>query len=374
MANFRLYDDLTAKALLERMLDRYRYEFDKREGSLTWDEFANVAIELRHLYIQLDWQWKQMFGDTADREALIRLAADRDIYPMPASPAVVLAAFNVPIPIGERFSAGDVKYVVSEAVAVEDPDDRRYRYNLTCEAVGKGGNLTEWALKPVRTVQGLNYARIEKIQIPGEDDEDTEAFRERYYETLRHNKYGFNIAEYQSQVNLIAGVGGVRTYPADPKPGHVRVVIIDSEYMPAEEALISKVQEILDPVPFAQQGIGRAPIGHLVKVETGKTSPINVELNLTLNTDTTFESIKSDVIKVIGDYLLELRKGWQRAYDPVRRTQTGMTVRIAHIDTRVLDIPGVVDVVGTKINGEAKNFNPALDDIPVLGTVSHAES
>lgn len=368
-----MYDDLTAGALLDRMLDRYKYEFDKREGSLTWDEFSNVAIELRHLYIQLDWQWKQMFGDTADREALIRLAADRDIYPLPASPAIVMGQFNHPVDMGDRFNAGDLNYTVTSMIdPPEDLDGSMYYYLLKCETTGVIGNLIDWSLTPIRTIPGLISAKIVKIQIPGTDDEGTEAFRERYYETLKHNKYGFNIAEYQSQVKLIPGVGGVRTYPADPEAGYVRVLVISSEFKPASETLVNLVQETLDPVPKHQLGIGRAPIGHYVNVYSPATVEINVSFKLTLKADMVYEQVRSDVESAVESYLLDLRRGWEKAYDPVLRTQTGMIVRLAHIETRVLTIEGVEDVEDTKINGEAKNFNPPLDALPVLGGVTNA--
>lgn len=367
MAN--LYDDWTAEALFDRMLDRYQYEFDKREGSLVWDEFRNVAIELRHLYIQLDWQWKQMFGDTAGRESLIRLAADRDIYPMPASPAVVLGEFNSPVQSGERFNAGDLNFTLKEAA--EGPDPTKYYYNLMCEIPGTDGNMADWELRPIRTVPGLQRARIIGIQVPGEDEEPTEDFRERYYETLRHSKYGFNIAEYQYQVKLIPGVGAVRTYPADPSPGRVRVVVLDGNNMPATSTLIERVQEVLDPVPFAQQGIGRAPIGHLVTVETAAEAAVNVSFSLTLTAGTSYAGIAEGVRAAIEGYLKQLRAGWEKAYDPITRTQTGMTVREAQIETRLLDIPGVIDVTNTKINGVAGNFNPPLDAVPILGSVTN---
>lgn len=364
-----LYGDLTAEALLDRMLDRYRLEFDKREGSLTWDEFANVAIELRLLYIQLDWQWRQMFGDTAERAALIRLAADRDIKPQPASAAVIEGAFNIPIAEGERFNLGDYNYMVYSSM--ESPDEL-YHYLLRCETVGSVGNMTFGDLVPIRNIPGLVTSEVVAVAIPGEDEEETEAFRERYYETLRHAKYGFNVAEYQSQVNLIPGVGAVRTYPADPDAGHVRVVILDSLWLPATPTLVAEVQEILDPVPYRQQGMGRAPVGHFVSVQTAATATIDIQMTVTIAPETNWEAVHPLIMDRLEDYLLELRQGWEKAYDPVLRTQTGMTVRQAHIDTRILEVPGVIDVTNTLINGVDGNYNPPLDAVPILGTVTNA--
>lgn len=355
------------------MLARYSDEFDKREGSITWDEFANVAIELRHLYIQLDWQWAQMFGDTAGREALIRLAKDRGIEPIPARASVVQGVFNVEMQVGERFSVrnSDINFIITEPIFDIESPDTYYGYEMRCEELGSVGNIVEWPLVPIRTINGLTYAKIEKILMPGEDEEATEEFRQRYYETLKHNKYGFNVAEYQYQVNMLQGVGAVRTYPADPEPGQVRLVILNNDLMPASKELIAEVQEIIDPVPFAQKGIGRAPIGHLVTVYTAEADPIDFEVRLSMAPGLTTNDVALKVEEAISSYLKELRDVWEKEYNPVDRTQTGMTVRQAHIDTRLLAIDGVEDVYDTLINGIDGNYEPEMDALPVMGKVTY---
>lgn len=363
-----LYKDITAESLLQRMLDRYRHEFDKREGSLTWDEFANVAVELRHMYIQLDWMWQQMFGDTADREHLIRLAADRDITPHLPTPAVLVGEFNLPIAEGERFNLRDLNYIVT---SVEEDAETGYRYLLTCETPGTAGNITYGTFVPIRPIPGLTHSVVVAVAVPGENEEDTEAFRERYYETLRSNKYGFNIAEYQSQVDDIPGVGAVRVYPADPEPGHVRLVILSSDWGEASSVLVSQVQEILDPVPYQQMGVGRVPIGHQVKVEAAQPDTINVRLRIVLASGTNQATVEPEIREAIEQYLLELRMGFSDLHDPLSQNQAGMMVRQAHIETRVLSVPGVVDVTGTWINGVEGNYNPPKDSIPVLGAINY---
>lgn len=364
-----LYGDITADKIFKRMLDRYKYEFDKREGSIVWDEFMNVAIELKHLYIQLDWQWSQMFGDTADRQALIRLAADRDIHPLPATSSIVKAAFDLPMEKGERFNAGDINFVVTEQITDIETDDGFYRYKLMCEELGEVGNISNWDITPIRTIQGLTYARIEAILVPGENEEDTESFRERYYESLRHNKYGFNIAEYQYQVNMLPGVGACRVYPADPKPGHVRLVILDSKFMPASGELIKSVQEILDPVPYHQQGIGRVPIGHYVDVQTAKEKEVNIKCKILLEPGKSFKDVQSEAFDIVSAYLALVRESFQKEFDFVNRGK-GLVVRQAHIETRLLEIEGVLDVTTCLINDKDGNLVLDSDVVPTMGVVS----
>ena len=48
--------------------------------------------------------------------------------------------------------------------------------------------------------------------IPGEDEEDTEVFRQRYMDSLNAQAFGGNRADYLEKVNAIPGVGGVKVY------------------------------------------------------------------------------------------------------------------------------------------------------------------
>ena len=75
-----VFGEYTASFILERMLSRIPDKFDKREGSIIYDALAPAAIELEIMYMELDYILKNVFGDTADREGLIRLAYDRTFY------------------------------------------------------------------------------------------------------------------------------------------------------------------------------------------------------------------------------------------------------------------------------------------------------
>ena len=49
---------------------------------------------------------------------------------------------------------------------------------------------------------------------------------------------------------------------------------------------------------------------------------------------------------------------------------SGLTVRLSQVETRMLDIPGVLDVQGTRLNGGLANVT-LKEEIPVLGVMSH---
>ena len=94
--------------------------------------------------------------------------------------------------------------------------------------------------------------------------------------------------------------------------------------------------------------------------EANKTS-LNISMKLTLTQDT--GDIMQDIKTKIDEYLQSLREDFG--------TSETKVVRISMIENKILDVTGVVDITGTKINGLEKNL--VLDEIaiPILGEVTY---
>ena len=56
----------------------------------------------------------------------------------------------------------------------------------------------------------LKPVKITSVLVPGEDEEDTELFRQRYLNSLNAQAFGGNQIDYIEKVNAIPGVGGVK--------------------------------------------------------------------------------------------------------------------------------------------------------------------
>ena len=84
-----MYEDQTFDVILQRMLSRVPETMDKRESSPIYAALAPAAVELTSMYIAFDCMLAETFGDTASREYLIRLCADRGITPKKATQAVL---------------------------------------------------------------------------------------------------------------------------------------------------------------------------------------------------------------------------------------------------------------------------------------------
>ena len=76
-----MYEEQTFDAIMQRMLERIPDTLDKRESSPVYMALAPAAVELASLYVGFDCMLAKTFGDTASREYLIRLCADRGITP-----------------------------------------------------------------------------------------------------------------------------------------------------------------------------------------------------------------------------------------------------------------------------------------------------
>lgn len=71
--------------------------------------------------------------------------------------------------------------------------------------------------------------------------------------------------------------------------------------------------------------------------------------------------------QTIEAYLLELRQNWKNS-----KSGVSTIVRISQIETRLLNLSGVLDIGQTTINGVDKNLIIGGNDLPVLGAVTHA--
>lgn len=349
-----MYENMTYEYILERMLDRVPNSIDKREGSVIFDTLAPAAAELAQIYIEADVILNETFADTASREYLIKRAAERGIVPYAASNAILRGLFNIDIPIGSRFSLGSLNYTVIEKI-------KDFEFKLKCETEGREGNLYFGTLIPIDYIEGLTSALLTEVLIPGEDQEETEQLRSRYFDSLASQAFGGNVTDYREKVNELQGIGGVKVYPAWDGGGTVRLVIINSEYHRPSEELIESVQSEIDPMDNQGKGLGIAPIGHVVTVSGVEEQQINITATISYQPGWEWIDVKGYVEAEIDKYFLELSQTWS--------DNQNLIVRISQIETRLLNVAGILDIFGTAINGAEQNLVLGSDFIPVRGDI-----
>lgn len=354
-----MYKEQIQDVILERMLERVGAKFDKREGSIIWDALAPAAVEFQNFFYSLAAVLDEVFADTATRKYLIKRAAERGIKPYPASYAIVKGEFtpaNVDV-LGKRFSHEDLNYIVTEKIS-----DGIYK--LQCETVGAEPNGQTGRLIPIDYVTGLETANIIELLIPGEDEEDTEALRNRYFASLDSEAYGGNKKDYKDKALSYQGVGGVKVYSGAEwnGGGTVLLVIQDGEMGVPSDEFIAEMQEDFDPEANCGEGEGIAPIGHFVTVLPVNMTTVNVDVVLDYNSGESWETVGQKVKDAIEGYFKTLNTRWQN--------NDHIVIRIAHLESALLDIDGVLDVQSTLINGEEVNFSLDKNSLVKLGVVN----
>lgn len=355
-----MYEHLTYDFILNRMLERVPNHVDKREGSVIFDALAPAAAELAQMYLELDINTNLSYADTATGEFLDKRTAEFGINRKPATRARRKGLFfgngNMPIsvPLGSRFSIGELNYRVTSRLGDG-------QFELECETAGVSGNQQFGPLLPIEYINGLVRAELVDILIPGEDTESDQSLRERFYETVNEQPFGGNVSDYKQKLTSIQGIGGVKVFPTWQGGGTVKCTLITSDFHPPTPDMLQEVQTLIDPEQNQGAGIGMAPIGHSVTIAGVSSVSMAVETTVILAADMSVGQVQSDIESSIEDYLLTLRKAW--------KDEERIIVRIAQIESRILIVPGVVDVSNTKLNGAAANIELREEEIPQLGQV-----
>ena len=349
-----MFEHQSFEAIVERMLERISNDVDKREGAIIYDTGAMTAKELQEMYIALDSIILETFPETASRPNLIRRAAEYGVYPYEATHAILKGVFSKDIPIGSRFSLGDLDYIAIQRISPGV-------YEMQCETTGVIGNTQFGALIPIEYIDGLEIAELTELLIPGEDEEPTEDFRRRFFLTRKQIPYGGNRDDYIQKVMSIHGVGGVKPYRTPAGGGTVGITIIDSDFKAPSSALIEEAQTIIDPIVNSGEGLGLAPYGHRVTVSGVENVVIDIYLKLVIS-NVTHGQLQPEVEEIIDEYFLSLKKEWQNS--------NFLIIRQLQIESRSVDIVGISDVLESTINGEDSNFTLAHNQVPILGTVT----
>lgn len=359
-----MYESNTYENILARELARVATDVDKREASIIYDTNAAGAVEFQNMYIDLDVILQETFADTASREFLIKRASERGLSPYDATYAVLKGKFNIAVDIGSRFSLDQENFNYEVTKAIETPDEEGfYTYEVTCETIGVEGNRHFGKLIPIEYIRGLETAELTELLIPGEDEEDTEEFRQRYFDSLDPQAFGGNIADYKQKTKAIQGVKQVKVYPVWQGGGTVRLVIMDSEYGVPTAELIDLVQTTIDPMQNQGQGLGLAPIGHVVTVDGVEATTVNISFSLTFQNGGTWVGVQTQIEEIIDNYFLELKKTWE--------DNNNLAVRISQLESRILEIETILDIEGTTLNDSDKNLILEADNIPIRGSVTN---
>lgn len=371
------FSNKTYRNILNEQLAKVPDTVDKREGSMIQTALGPESWYLEGVYLDLDRVQKNAHAETAGGEALELICAERGIRRKRAGKAVKRGTFNVPVPIGSRFSTiGEpaLSYRVIEKLT-EEPG--ACVYYLECETPGTSGNSYTGALLAADYVTGLTLAGLDGLAEAGTEEESDESLRARYMETFDTPSFGGNAAAYRGAVLGMDGVGAVQIYPAWQGGGTVLCSILGSDMRPAPESVVKRVQQAICPLQNggaepSPAGYGFAPIGAAVTVVSADALEVDIACSVQFEAQASAETLRGQIRPKLEEYLKEVNAEWGRQ----RRDQTQkhtVVVYRARIIQCVMSVDGVVNVTDVKLNGAGEDLyctqTEKLQQVPVLGEV-----
>lgn len=361
-----MFESMTYESILKRALSNVPSNVDKREGSIIYDALAPACAELAQIYIQLDIVLNNAFADTAEREFLELRAKERGIAPKEATRAILKmeATYNGDtenIKAGDRFALNDVTYTVIEQMTNDTMETKTVYtfgsqleinpgefvpgwWKVECDTEGIIGNKQFGDLIPIETIKDLKTAKLTELLVPGEDLEETEDFRQRYFEEINNEAFGGNRADYKKWVKEIDGVGMVKLVRAPESGGTVGLIITDSDNNTPTQELVKEVKEYLDPVENEGLGCGIAPIGHIVDVKGADGKQLSITVDWQLLSGANSDTVYGKAAKIIKEYLETLNEQWEDT--------TTLTVNAFQIMAKMSELNEIVDITSLTIDGE----------------------
>ena len=376
-------DEQDYEYILASYLGNVRDDVDKREGSIIWDAGAPCCIEIAKAYLYLQAMILNAFAATAQSPFLEYRCAEQGIEREPATYAKRLGTFTdgagqpYPITIGTEFSTvSETNLVNFKVLSVYTKNDETVpgSYILECTEAGTVGNEYFGEIVPVLNLSGLATATLTDILVPGENEQDIEDLRNKYFEVVNEKPFGGNITDYRQYVESLEGVGICQIYPAWNGGGTVKISFIDSSFNIPSSTLIANVQKAVDPHyndEYAGKGLGKAPIGHVVTVVGGTALKVNIEATVEYKKSYSSQAVNPNIKTNIENYFLSLRKEWDQADD---LNNYSLKVIIARVRSAILNTTGVENITSCKLNGALDDItlteDKTLQQVPVVGEIT----
>lgn len=349
-----------ARPPLAELTERVRSDLRGRleiGGALLRRAMADViaavwAGAVHTLYGYLDWLAKQLFGDSAEREQLLRKAALYGISPVPATFATgnvtatgtdgseilaetilrLDAATSYRVTTGQTIAAGTATLPI-KAVLAGSAANVPAGTTLTFESPVDGVNAT-----------AMVVADIEN----GIDEEGTEELRDRYLLRLREPPQGGADQDYEAWALAVAGVTRAWVYPAEDGPGTVVVrFVMDNEANIFPDAgAVAAVQAALD---------AERPITAEVTAEAPTELAVAFTIHLVPDNADTRAAVEAELADVL-----------RRVAEPGDGAGRG-TVLLSRLRTAIGTAEGVTDYSMTV---PAADVVPGVGQLPTVGVIT----
>ncbi|GAA4711198.1 baseplate J/gp47 family protein [Brevibacillus fulvus] len=353
----------------DRVVGTIPAKWRKAPGDFTYDMATLLPPEIKALQINQDYSLKNAFALFAEGEYLDYICEEANVYR--SQPDVskgilrITAQAGVEIPMGYELTSivldkdkNPVRVTVDAQATFTT--DSTLDVAVTSVDTGADKNVpagSEWILNP--PIPGVE--KIEQLAnlAGGRDLEDDESLRAKWKEKKQKPIRSGNKQNYVSWALEVTGVGKAKCVPLWNGEGTVKVIIIDTEGLPATPALVAAVQNYIDPDQTGE-GNGAAPIGAIVTVESAVVKNITVTADVTPNKNNTVDQVLQQFNADLDKYLAGLT---------FVEGPDGYVI-YSKVAGLLSNNPYLADYTGLTVNGGTANVTLEINEIPVRGTVT----
>jgi uncharacterized phage protein gp47/JayE len=358
-----MFEDKTFESIMTEMMADMPLGADTSEGSQLWHACAKMAVRLEEAYGDLDYVWENILEDTQDIEHLIKSGTEAGYPITEATPAVFAARLNISVPQGTVFthSEEDYNYTVT-TIATEPDEEGMYQALMECEEAGADPNSVPGEIEPLEYLEEFEAGELTALIVPGKNQEPEDAYRARRLEFRGAIKpFGGNRAYYIQEISALAGVGGVKVVRRALGEKNIIAIIQAADYGAPTPELVAFVQDRVDPPGQSGEGEGIAPIDHFVLIEGVEALTVNITASVTYGEGYSFADLASQIEAAVDKYFLSLNQSW--------KANEFLMIRIAHLESEILDIEGIIDITDTALNGFAANIPLGANEIAIKGEI-----
>lgn len=376
-------EQYTYPILIKSALSKVPKSIDSREGSVIYDALAPACYELANYYMRLRKLLMETFAITASGEYLDLRVAEQGVKRYAETRAKKRGDFThsdgtpTVVPLGARFStvgeSKPINYVIIEQYE-QNENAVLGAYVLQCEEFGTCGNSYIGELLPITYIHNLGSATMSDLIVPARDTETDDDLRIRYFLAINDKPFGGNVAQYDQELKAIAGVGEVQVYPVWNGGGTVKCSVIDTELNIVTSDFLDLLQQAIDPENMDGErgdGLGLAPIGHVVTVVTPSEVVLNITATIRLMSGYNRAAVQAAVEVAITEYIITLKKNWGVG-DELNRY--ALSIYTSRITAAILSVSGIANVTNIMVNGQSGDIeleqSSALQQLPKLGTVT----
>lgn len=280
-------------------------KYQKSVGFFAWDYARAIAIGgLSKVYEKLKYICKMGDINNFEYDDLVLFVKQRrgiEAHKAQSATGSLTAKGNGTISVGDLFQTeSGLQFRATEEKTITESGT----FAIECVTAGVVGNVPAGLITVIPvSIAGIASVTNETATSGGYDNETKESIIERYMEDLQQPITSNNKNHYKKWAKEVTGVGDAKIKPLWNGDNTVKVVIINTNNDPADNALVNAVQKYIDP--FGYKVTNGELTGYVQNYSDGK-----VPAGETVYSDYDLSSIIATAQEDEFSYVSDKKYGW----------------------------------------------------------------